>query len=218
MSPERGNANPLVSVVMATLNRAHLLPRAIRSLLGQSYPDWELIVIDDGSTDGSEAVVEQLAAGDPRVRCQWQPNAGLSVARNAGLAVARGEHLTFLDSDDEYKPDHLALRARLLQAQPDVDMIHGGVAIVGGPDRVPDRHNPSILVPLSDCVIGGTFYMRRKVVEALGGFRQPDYGTDAEFMERAAELFRIEKVDCPTYVYHRDTPDGMCNVMEQKRR
>ena len=92
-------AGPTFSVVVATFNRADLLPRAVSSILRQRTEDLELILVDDGSTDQTPAVLASFA--DPRVRVVRQDNAGLSVARNTGVTVARGEWVTFLDDDDE---------------------------------------------------------------------------------------------------------------------
>ena len=99
--------NPAVSVVLPTYNRAPLLGRSIRSVLGQSYEDFELVVVDDGSTDGTAEVV--AAFGDPRVRyVALGRNAGAGAARNVGIRLARGKFLAFQDSDDEWLPSKLA--------------------------------------------------------------------------------------------------------------
>lgn len=90
---------PKVSVIIPTFNRAHTLGRAIDSVLGQTYTDLELIVVDDGSSDGTAALIQDFQ--DPRLRYLQQPrNLGVSAARNRGIAEARGEWLAFLDSDD----------------------------------------------------------------------------------------------------------------------
>lgn len=100
-------SDPAVSVVLPTYNRAPLLGRAIRSVLGQSYGDFELIVVDDGSTDGTAGVVAGF--GDRRVRfLQLKRNAGAGAARNAGIRTARGRFLAFQDSDDEWEPSKLS--------------------------------------------------------------------------------------------------------------
>jgi len=208
----------MISVVVATYSRAGLLPRAIGSLLAQKHADWELVVIDDGSVDDSAGGVARLAAGDERIRYFYQENQGLTSARNAGLTQSRGELVTFLDSDDEYLPDHLSLRAEYMESHPEVDMIHGGVQIVGGDAYVCDVLRPGQKIHLADCCIGGTFFLRSRVWRKLGGFRHPDYGNDFEFMQRAESLFTVGRVDYPTYVYHRETPDSMCNVMEKSCR
>ena len=97
---------PKVSVVIPTFNRAHILGRAIASVLGQTHADLELIIVDDGSVDGTEALVRGIA--DRRLRyVRQERNRGVSAARNRGIAEARGEWLAFLDSDDEWLPQKL---------------------------------------------------------------------------------------------------------------
>ncbi|MCB1346037.1 MAG: glycosyltransferase family 2 protein [Rhodobacteraceae bacterium] len=98
---------PLVTVVIPVFNVGDLVARAIRSLQAQDLPDFEAIVVDDGSTDGSGAVAQAAFAGDSRFRLIRQENRGLSAARNRGLAQARGTALAFLDADDEYAPAFL---------------------------------------------------------------------------------------------------------------
>lgn len=99
---------PLISVVLPTYNRAHSLPRAMRSVLAQSYRALELIVVDDGSSDDTEAIVRAMAAADGRVRLVRRAvNGGAAAARNTGLGEARGEWIAFQDSDDEWLLDKL---------------------------------------------------------------------------------------------------------------
>jgi glycosyltransferase involved in cell wall biosynthesis len=109
------HATPTVSIILPTYNRADTLPRAVHSVLSQHFEDWELIVVDDGSTDGSEDLVARL---DPRIRLIRQANAGVGAARNTGLAAARGRYLSFLDSDDAWQPHYLALVTAFLRAHP----------------------------------------------------------------------------------------------------
>src|SRR4051812_7778207 len=99
-------SEPLVSIVLPTYNRADVIGRAIDSVRAQTFLDWELLVIDDGSTDGTADVVTGI---DQRVRLLRQPNGGTYVARNYGLVQARGRYLTFLDSDDAWLPHFLEL-------------------------------------------------------------------------------------------------------------
>jgi glycosyltransferase involved in cell wall biosynthesis len=106
---------PLISIVMPTFNRADTIQRAVESIRAQYYSDWELLVIDDGSTDDTAS---RLAGLDPRIRLLRQENQGVTAARNAGLAAVKGELVSFLDSDDEWLPHHLALAAAFFAAHP----------------------------------------------------------------------------------------------------
>lgn len=113
-------AAPKVSVIIPTYNRANLISQAIESVLQQTFSDFEIIVVDDGSTDDTEAAVK--AYGD-RVRYVWTPNGGTGHARNVGMQHARGMYFTFLDSDDLLYPYALELQTRLLERFPAVAMV-----------------------------------------------------------------------------------------------
>ena len=110
--------NDLVSIIMPTHNRAHILPTSIKSVLDQTYPHWELLVIDDGSTDNTKEVVESF--GDSRIRYIYQENQRQAAARNYGLDMAKGKWITFLDSDDEFFPPFLERTVAVFHANPDV--------------------------------------------------------------------------------------------------
>lgn len=97
----------LVSVITPVYNTAQYLDECIGSILSQSMTDFELLLIDDGSTDGSGAICDRYAEKDKRIRVFHIPNGGVSAARNLGLDNARGEFVVFVDSDDRITPDHL---------------------------------------------------------------------------------------------------------------
>lgn len=103
-----------VSVIMPAYNRELYIRESIDSVLAQSFTEFELVVVDDGSTDTTAAIVESYT--DSRIRLIRQPNGGVSVARNTGLKAARGQFITFLDSDDLYYPDFLKTLYRLIQS------------------------------------------------------------------------------------------------------
>lgn len=122
---------PSVSVLIPVYNRSGCVGAAIESVLAQSLPDFELLVVDDGSTDGSPAVVEDFARRDPRVVPMRNPGRpGPASARNAGLRRARGEFVAFLDSDDVWMPDALSVR---------LEAIRGGAILAGGDYLMRDR-------------------------------------------------------------------------------
>jgi len=215
MSTRPAAPAPTISVVICTYNRVRLLPRAVESLREQSFPNWEGVIIDDGSTDNTAEYAASLLDIDRRFKYYRQANGGLTLARNAGLLKAAAPWVTFLDSDDEYAAEHLESRLGFLADHPDTDLLYGGVSIQGGPDFVPDLHDPTRSIPLADCYIGGTFVLNRAAVLEMGGFHRPDYGNDYDLAQRMLKSCTVRKVDYPTYIYHRDAPDSMCNLMEK---
>jgi len=114
---------PLVSVILPTYNRADTIGRAIDSVVNQTLSDWELIVVDDGSTDNSTELILERYSREPRLKLIRQENQGVSGARNTGLRASAGKYIAFLDSDDEYLPHHLELESAFLEAHPEEDFV-----------------------------------------------------------------------------------------------
>ena len=132
---------PSVSVVIATYNRARFLPETIDSILGQRFRDFELIVVDDGSTDGT---AELLKSYGDRLRHFYQENRGPSAARNLGVRHARGRWISIQDSDDLCAPDHLEILYGFAAKNPDCGMVFANGAYLGGPE-----HNRDTIIPLN---------------------------------------------------------------------
>lgn len=105
---------PLVSIIMPLYNKRPFVKRAVDSVLSQNFPDWELIVVDDGSTDGSSS---EIPRDEPRIRLFRQTNAGPGAARNHGISIARGEYVTFIDADDYYYPQKLEQEMKFLHGE-----------------------------------------------------------------------------------------------------
>lgn len=125
--PESANAAPpRVSAIIIFLNGERFIAEAIESVIAQTFADWELILVDDGTTDGATAIAQRYAAGHPdRIRYVEHPNhenRGMSASRNAGIRVARGEFIAFLDADDIWLPRRLEVHVAALDANPDVSM------------------------------------------------------------------------------------------------
>jgi glycosyltransferase involved in cell wall biosynthesis len=114
----------LVSVVIPTFNRRDTVSAAVDSVLAQTYAACEVIVVDDGSTDGTSELLRERYIGEPRVQLVWQENAERCAARNRGVELARGEFVAFLDSDDLWLPEKLAKQMRLFTAHPRLDLVH----------------------------------------------------------------------------------------------
>lgn len=124
--------NPVVSVIIPNYNHAKYISDAITSVLNQTFPHFEIIVVDDGSTDDSRKVVAEF--GD-RVRYIWQVNGGLSSARNTGIAQARGEFISVLDADDMYEPDFMSVLVPILQNDSEVGAVYCGYRFVDVSDQ-----------------------------------------------------------------------------------
>lgn len=170
-------AAPRVSVILATYNRADLVREAIASVLGQTFTAWELIIVDDGSTDATPTILARYT--DSRIRSLSQPNQGISGARNAGLRVAQGEYAIMLDSDDRQRPDCLARLLAAADAHPEAIVIYGrsqamnsqGASlprVVGGPEPFPGHTLRSLLYGDFLSVIAAL--VRRDDLLAVGGF------------------------------------------------
>lgn len=110
----------LFSIVIPLYNKEGQIANTLRSVFTQTCTDYEIVIVNDGSTDGSAAAVE--AIGDPRIRLIHQQNAGVSAARNRGIVEARGQYIALLDADDEWKPEYLATIAELIRRYPDCNV------------------------------------------------------------------------------------------------
>lgn len=197
-----------VSIIIPTFNRAKLLYRAIDSVIAQTFKNWELIIVDDGSTDETYQVVEKYFLMIKNLKYLKQHNSKLPAARNIGIKISKGDFITFLDSDDEYKKEHLMLRVNYMRSNPEIDLIYGGIEIVGDP-YVPDKYDRSRKIHINDCVVGATFFGKRKVFNQLRGFKNIDYSEDSEFFERAKKKFIVQKVDFQSYIYKRENLDSI---------
>ena len=202
--------NPVVSIVMPTYNRVSYLKRSIESVLNQSYKEWELIIVDDGSDDNSFQLINQYLMKYSNIRYMKHQNKRPVLTINTGLQAAVGKYVTILCSDDEFKKNHLELRVEYMQKHSLIDFIHGGVEIVGDP-YVKDKDDLTKKVHLDQCAIGGTFFGKRSVFKEVRGFKKVRHGGDANLLERVSEKYKVDKVDYKTYVYYKDTPDSITN-------
>jgi glycosyltransferase involved in cell wall biosynthesis len=127
---DKGNP-PLISVVMPVYNAEKYLEKAVASILGQSCVDFELIMVDDGSTDGSSAMLESFRQKDARVIVQKHPqNQGIAVALNSGLALARGRYIARMDADDISLPDRFEKQVAFLEKHPEIDILGSAVQLI----------------------------------------------------------------------------------------
>ncbi len=186
---------PLVSVVMPVHDREGVVGTAIRSVLAQTYDAFELLVVDDGSSDGSVAAIE--AFDDPRIRLhRLAQNRGVTVARNTALAAARGDIVAYLDSDNAWDARYLAATVGAFGALPDADALYSGLLLFRGeataPYGVRYGHFNRALLENSNYIDNNVFAHRRSLLDRIGGFdedlrRYVDY----DLVLRAVEAGRV---------------------------
>jgi len=187
MTANHTTSSPLVSVVIASYNCAPFIAQTLASLSAQSYPNWECLVTDDGSTDETREVVTRYARTDERVKYFHQPNRGVSAARNAGLGHSRGDYVQFLDADDLLEAGKLAAHVEYLEQHPETDIVYGGVRYFESerPDELMRSMEPGVKPwgtmsgrgePLVRALSVANFIpincalLRRSVVDAVGLF------------------------------------------------
>ena len=180
-------SEPRVSVVVPVHDGERYLAAAIESVLGQTRPPAEVIVVDDGSTDGSVQVAERYA---PRgVRCHSQANAGGGAARNRGVALSDGDFIAFLDADDLWERGKLELQLAAFAADPSLDLVFGRVRQFVSPDLDPEDARRLVCPPgLDPGYIPSAVLMRRAAMERVGPLREDlDVGEFVDWMARARE-------------------------------
>lgn len=177
-----GSWAPLVSVILPAHNMAAYLPRAIDGILAQTWEHLELILIDDGSSDETPAIIADYARRDARVRAFRNPtNRGLIATLNRGLDLAEGELIARQDADNQSLSQRIETQVRYLEAHPDVGLVATRVYVVDDPSQTLSEHIlPATFVPtalmqwellFNNCFSHDTVVMRRAVVAAAGGYR-----------------------------------------------
>jgi len=227
---EAGNGGlpvPKVSVVVPTYNRSAFLSRALDSVLAQTYADFELIVVDDHSSDATQSTIDKCA-NDPRVRAfRHERNMGQSRALNTGIAAARGEYVAFLDDDDAWLPTKLALQVGVLDSAPcKVGLVYGWYQEMDETSRGPiltvrqtlrgDIYDQMLApqVPYTP----STWLVRTAAARAIGGFDETVLANDIDFTRRLCEQgWHVDFV--PEIVLHKyehtrgqmtdETPDNL---------
>ncbi len=195
---------PLISVVIATFNRRDLVIGAIQSVLAQTHPVDQVVVIDDGSSDGTETAL--LREFGDRIQYLWQENGGVSAARNRGLAMASGRYLTFLDSDDRWHPDKSRHQLAWLESHPDYGMVlcdvvridkHGRqIDVLHRRSAIPEDGNVLKWVLLDPALVPASAMLRREVVDSIGDFDTSlATGEDLDFHLRVARDWKIGVIE-----------------------
>ena len=168
--------SPLVSILIPCFNAEHWIAQAIESALAQTWPTKEVIVIDDGSTDGSLDIIKRF---DGRIRWETSPNRGSNAARNRLLALAHGDWLQYLDADDYLLPEKLTRQLEFAREQRDVDVIYSPVAwkriengaVISTETPIPEPRDPWILLALWRLPQTGGALWKKRAVMSVGGWQ-----------------------------------------------
>jgi glycosyltransferase involved in cell wall biosynthesis len=211
------DSSPLVSVIIIFFNAEPFLDEAIQSILEQDYPNWELLLVDDGSSDGSTRIALNLVHHAPQkveyLEHSAHANRGMSASRNLGIQHARGKYIAFLDADDVWLPNKLSEQTALLEAHPDVGMTYGHALIwsswTGKPEDKDSRVNlgipadtlvsppnllPQLLRNKAQTPMTSNAMLRRSVIQSVGGFEE-------EFTSIYEDQVFFSKVEMHTAVY-----------------
>ena len=193
---------PKVSVIMPAYNAAAWISRAIQSILTQTFSDFELVLVDDGSTDATPEIMTAVATRSSRVCVEIRAHAGVSAASNYAMQIARGEYLARMDADDIALPDRFARQVAWLDQHPSTAVLGGWVVLIDGDDRKlrPARKptSPDVIRRqlMHSCpIIQPTVMMRRQPVIGLGGYRSAlDTAEDYDLWLRVTEHAEMENL------------------------
>jgi glycosyltransferase involved in cell wall biosynthesis len=210
------NGLPTVSIVIPTFNRATLLPESISSVLKQSYSNFEVIVVDDGSTDSTADIVNSFC--DTRLIFVKQDNKGRSAARNRAIAMARGRYIAFLDSDDMYLEGKLEKQINYMDSHPNVGMTYtSALCIDERGNLLPRKYEATVsgniheqiafYIPVT--ITLPTVMVRREVFDAVGGFDETMYRfEDTDMWRRISKSYCIGAIQ--EYTCKLRTHGGNC--------
>ena len=198
---------PEISVIMAVYNTERYLKQAVQSILSQSYSDFELIVVDDGSTDSSPDLLRELVQHDVRIKLVHQPNAGIGAATTRGIKESTGQYIAIMDSDDVSLPNRLALQKQYLDCHPEIDGVGSQWRMMNadGSDVGIDMH------PTNSDYIGTLMYayyavhhptcmVRRTALEKVGGYSAdrsclvPDYDVFMRMQQAGCQFANLSEV------------------------
>jgi len=214
------------TVVVPCFNGSQFIVATLESVRAQTLADWHLVVVDDGSTDETRTIVEDLAARDPRIVLELQLRGGVSSARNRGAALAQGEWIAFLDADDVWHPEFLERLSVFLSAKQACTIGFARVGFIDQDGKPTGEHSRSKLTELSasdfltgnPTITSSNIVIRRTAFEKVGGFSPGmNHVEDQLFLLRAALMgMCIEGLD-EELVFYRTNANGLSSNLEAMR-
>jgi glycosyltransferase involved in cell wall biosynthesis len=202
---------PSISVMMPVYNAERYVGGAIESILNQDFADFELLIINDGSTDGSLEILREYAEQDRRIRLTSRPNVGLAGSRNELLDAARSDLVACMDADDISLPDRLQKQVKYLRKHPDCVLVGSRVMIIdpdGQPLQVMGQHleheaiDRALMNGEGQIIYNPSVMFRKQVAQQVGAYRQEfDWAEDLDLILRMAEVGRLANLPEPLLKY-----------------
>ncbi len=192
-----------------------LVKRALDSVLNQNFQQFEIIIVDDGSDNDTRNLVLKFAIKhESKITYLRHNNRSQASSINRGIKLSSGQYITFIDADDEYKPNHLQ---QCLEEIQNVDLISTKTETIVDCDEdyfVPDKNDPRKGIHVDECVLFATLFGRKEVFSSYSF--EGDYAADANFYEKVAKKYMAKKVDLRTYIYYRNIPSSITSMMKNK--
>ena len=218
--------NPLVSVIMPAYNASRYVGDAVESVLAQTYRNFEYIIIDDGSTDGTTQILQRLAHKDPRIRLVSRPNTGYAVALNEALGLAQGPFIARMDADDICLPERFQKEVDYLNAHPECVLVGTRVMLID-PDGAPlwemegiEIEHDQIEKQLLVCgwsIVHPAVMMRRDVVDRIGGYK-PEFVPveDHDLFLRLAEVGKLANLPEVLFKYRKHSASAVTTLAHRR--
>jgi glycosyltransferase involved in cell wall biosynthesis len=205
---------PAVSINLCCFNSEKYLEETLLSVFNQTYKDWELVIVNDGSTDATETMVQKYISEGWPIVYHSQANAGLANARNKALELSQGQYIAFLDHDDLWLPEKLSLQISLLETRPDIAVIYSNASVIDGygniiAERYDNNFKPrdgdifEDLLTEGDFVNWQTVVIRRSVLDDVGGFQSYKITEDYDMLLRCSLNRTCFGMDCVLAQYRR---------------
>lgn len=220
-------SEPLVSVIIPAYKAGQYLEETVQSVLNQTHRNLELIIVDDGSPDNQAEAVAPLVASDDRIQYIKQKNGGVSSARNHGFRLCKGEYIAFLDADDIWLPNNLAIKIAKFESDAEYGLVHSDKAIMDGQSKLTGeiKHGKEghiledLLLWNGTCIpTPSSILVKREVVEKVGGFDlELSNAADQEFFFRVSNHYKVGRVSEVTWWYrvHDSNMHSNIPVMEK---
>lgn len=190
----------LVSVILTCYNQEKYLAEALDSVLNQTYPFWECVILNDGSTDGSEDVAKRYVSRDKRFIYVYQSNQGVVAARNNAIKISKGDYILPLDGDDMISPDYIKLATDVLDNNKDVILVYCNVERFGNESGIlllPELNKRNIL--RSGCCVSSSVY-RREIYDSVGGYKKEmsegweDWEFFISLIETGGKVYKLNQI------------------------